>query len=302
VIRNLSYVGFVSPAAAEWRTFGPQILGAQLASDGPDDAVRLRMDAAPWRVAIHPGERDDLAYLGWDVGDDLDAAADRVAAAGIGVARDVAPSERPASEVVSFRDPFGFRHELAAPLADAEPFVPGRDISRFVTGDQGLGHVVLMVPDLDAGLEFYTGVLGLRLSDAVEAFLSLRFLHCEGHASRHHSLAIASVPGMVGVHHLMLELGQMDDVGRAYDLVRERGLRLPMDLGRHSNDLMTSFYVRSPSGFEIEYGTGGVVIDDTAWDPSATYDPTSIWGHQPPASGPPAPAIIRPFVAPAASA
>ena len=39
-----------------------------------------------------------------------------------------------------------------------------------------------------------------------------------------------------------------------------------MTLGRHTNDLMTSFYVRTPSGFEIEYGTGGLVVDDDTWE------------------------------------
>lgn len=301
MIRNLSYVGFTSPAAGEWRTFGPEILGAQLAADGQDGAVRLRVDDAPWRLAVHPGERDDVSYFGWDVGDEFDAACDRLGHAGIAVARDVVPGERPAGEVVSFRDPFGFRHELATPLADAEPFTPGRDISGFVTGDQGLGHVVLIVPDLDAALGFYTEVLGFRLSDTIEAFLSLRFLHCPGHASRHHTLALASVPGMVGVHHLMLEVGGIDDVGRAYDLARQRGLELPMGFGRHTNDLMTSFYVRTPSGFEIEYGTGGVLIDDDSWE-VRSYDAMSIWGHQPPTSGPLLPGIIRPFVAEEASA
>jgi 3,4-dihydroxy-9,10-secoandrosta-1,3,5(10)-triene-9,17-dione 4,5-dioxygenase len=99
----------------------------------------------------------------------------------------------------------------------------------------------------------------------------------------------------------MLEVHDLDDVGRAYDLVRERGLSLAMDLGRHTNDLMTSFYVRTPSGFELEYGTGGVVIDDDVWH-TATYDAPDLWGHHPPASGPLLPGIITPFFPEGASA
>lgn len=293
MIRNLSYVGFTSPAAEEWRSFGTEIIGAQLAPDGPDGAIRLRVDASPWRVAIHPGPANDLAYLGWDGGDTLAAATARLSGAGLDVHRDVVIGDRPTDEAAWFVDPFGFRHELAAGLADTEPFTPGRPISGFVTGEQGLGHVVLIVPDLDAAVAFYAEVLGFRVSDAIESFLSLRFLHCPGRASRHHTLALASVPGMVGVHHLMLEVGDADDVGRAYDLVRQRGLPLAMDLGRHTNDRMTSFYVRTPSGFEIEYGTGGVLVDDDTWEVGA-YDAMSIWGHQAPASGPLLPGIIRP--------
>ena len=67
-----------------------------------------------------------------------------------------------------------------------------------------------------------------------------------------------------------------------------------MDLGRHPNDLMTSFYVRTPSGFDLEYGAGGVTVDDAAWE-TETYDALSIWGHALPADGLLLPSIIRPY-------
>lgn len=284
MIRNLAYVGFTSPNFEEWRSFGPEVLGAELAPDGPDGAVRLRVDDASWRVSIHPGEADDLAYLGWEV-DDLAATLDSIEAAEISVDR---------NPVASFADPFGFRHQLITGLEVGPVFKPGRAMSGFVTGDQGVGHVVLMVPDLGAAVEFYTVAMGFRMSDSVESGMSVRFLHCPGRAARHHTVAFASVPGRVGLHHLMLEVKSMDDVGRALDIVNEQQLPLSMALGRHTNDLMTSFYVRTPSGFEIEYGTGGWTIDDDTWEP-ATYDAGSLWGHRPPASGPLRPGILRPY-------
>jgi extradiol dioxygenase len=109
--------------------------------------------------------------------------------------------------------------------------------------------------------------------------LSLRFLHCN---PRHHTIALSAAPGLVGIHHLMLEVEQINDVGRALDIVNERRIPLAMTLGRHTNDHMTSFYVRTPSGFEIEYGTGGRLIDDDHWE-LETYDAMSLWGHKPPA-------------------
>ena len=136
-------------------------------------------------------------------------------------------------------------------------------------------------------------MLGFRISDSVESGLSLRFLHCAGHAARHHTVALASVPGMVGMHHLMLEVRSLDDVGTALDVVNERQLPLAMTLGRHTNDLMTSFYVRTPSGFEIEYGTGGLVVDDDTWE-VGEHHAQSIWGHKPPAE-PLFPGILGPF-------
>lgn len=297
MISSFAYVGFTSPAAGEWRAFGAEVLGGQLV-DRADGAVALRVDGRAERIVVHPGEADDVAYLGWDCGDadGLDAAVARLRAAGLQIADepDVAVVRHVAA-LASFTDPFGFRHELTHGLAEADPFVPGRPMSGFLTGDQGLGHMVVIVPDLDAGMRFYTEVMGFLLSDHIELHggaMSLRFLHCN---ARHHTLALTAVPGLVGIHHLMLEVNEVDDVGRALDIVNERGMSLAMTLGRHTNDLMTSFYVRTPSGFEIEYGAGGRHIDDATWQVE-TYDAISLWGHKPP-SEPLVPGILRPVAA-----
>ncbi len=296
MIRNLAYIGFESPAAAEWSSFGAEVLGAQDVS-ADDDAVRLRVDRAPWHIAVAPGASDALSFLGWDVGDDegLRATSNAVEADGLTVHQGdaVLCADRAAASVAWFVDHVGIRHELAYGRDDVGEFVPGRPLDgEFVTGTQGFGHVVLIVPDVDEGFRFATEVLGMRLSDTIQLRAPLYFFHCEGRSSRHHSLAISGAPGHVGVHHLMLELSEPNDVGRALDLVRDREMTLAMDYGHHPNDQMTSFYVRGPSGFEIEYGSGGVVIDDDAWEP-ATYDRMSIWGHRPPADGPLRPGIIR---------
>ena len=37
--------------------------------DTAEDTVRLRMDEAVWRIAVHAGEANALEYIGWDVGD-----------------------------------------------------------------------------------------------------------------------------------------------------------------------------------------------------------------------------------------
>src|SRR5580692_12286712 len=126
MIKNLAYVGFESPNAEEWRTFGPDVLGAELAPDQPDGAVRLRVDGAAHRITIHPGERNDVAYLGWEV-DDLDATVNAVEDAGMTVVDH------------AFIDPLGFRHELVTEVEQGPAFTPGRPMSGFVTGEQGLG-------------------------------------------------------------------------------------------------------------------------------------------------------------------
>ena len=295
MIQSFAYIGFSSPAAAAWRTFGPDVLGAQLA-DRTDDVVALRIDDRAARLLVHPGETDDVAYLGWDCGDAAGIAdvVEMLRAAGIAAESDPTMAAiRQVDELVAFTDPWGFRHELTHGLAAGGAFTPGRPMAGFVTCEQGLGHLVFLLPDLDAGQRFYTDVLGFKISDHIEwNGLSLRFLHCN---PRHHTLALGSVPGMVGIHHLALEVREIDDVGRSLDLVNDLGIPVAMGYGKHTNDWMTSFYVHTPSGFEIEYGAGGRTVDDDTWQ-FEVYDAMSIWGHKPPAE-PIFPGILRPVTA-----
>lgn len=292
MITSLAYAGFTTSETEAWTSFGPEVLGAQMV-EHPEGAVALRFDDRAARLMLHPAEVNDLAYIGWDCGSSagVAAAAQRVEAAGLKTTDEPHLTDvRNVAQCVSFADPFGNRHELTHGLAGAGPFTPGRPLQGcFLTGQGGLGHLVMMVPDLDAGMAFYTDTLGFLVSDHIEDGLSLRFLHCN---ARHHTVALAAVPGMVGVHHLMLELTHLDDVGTALDIVNERQIPLAMTMGRHTNDLMTSFYVRTPSGFEIEYGTGGVLIDDADWE-IQTHNAQSLWGHKSPAK-PLRPGILRP--------
>lgn len=282
MINSLAYLGITSPNVEQWSVFGPEVLGLELADLGPDGAVRLRMDDAAYRLAVHPGEKDDVAYVGWSVVDAAAAAAlaEKLAAAGITVheGKPEVCAERAVEGLVWFEDPFGFRHELSWGRSFVPAsFRPGRALSGFRTGEQGMGHVVFLVPSITEADEFYSSVLGFKLSDHIIAGqLHARFYHING---RHHSLAVAEAP-VVGLQHLMLEVTSTDDVGQAYDECQRRGVPIAQTLGRHVNDLMTSFYLVTPSQFHIEYGYGGTAVDDL-WVPK-TYDRPSIWGHHKP--------------------
>jgi len=282
VITSLAYLGVISPAYKEWETFGPEVLGCELVASGPDGAVRLRFDEIAYRLVIHPGDRNDVAYIGWTTAGE-DAAkvlAERVAAEGISITR-ASAEEAALRKVVGFFwfiDPAGFRHELIwGHMRTRTPFLPGRPMSGFRTGDQGLGHVVLGVPDLAAGDHFYREVMGFHLSDTVQdGPINGRFYHVNG---RHHSLAVAFVPGgRPAFLHLMVEANSLDDVGTALDLCEDRSIPIARTLGAHTNDRMTSFYLHSPSAFRIEYGWGGLEVHDL-WVP-VSYDRASIWGHR----------------------
>ena len=124
-------------------------------------------------------------------------------------------------------------------------------------------------------LPFYQDLLGFRLSDYTLRPFKAYFFHLN---PRHHSFAMIET-GHNSVHHVMVELFMLDDVGQAYDLALGEEGRIATTLGRHSNDFMTSFYARTPSGFFVEYGWGGRSIDPATHAPVEMTCGPSLWGH-----------------------
>jgi len=292
LIRSLGYLRIESADVAAWREFGVRILGMTEGRGPADGALYLRMDDFPARLVIVPGERDRLLAAGWEVADATALAAVRRALAEAGVAvKSGAKDEladRRVGEMLRFDDPAGNAVEVfCAAALEHRPAVSPYG-NQFVTGDMGMGHVVLPVAGAaDAALAFYTDVLGFRLRDSMRMpaeFVGgkpgdppawFRFLGC---CPRHHSLALAPMPAPAGIVHLMTEVAALDDVGRALDRCTRRGAPVSASLGRHANDLMVSFYVRTPGGFDIEYGTDGRLVDDATWVSRETTA-VSLWGH-----------------------
>jgi 2,3-dihydroxybiphenyl 1,2-dioxygenase len=279
-VQALGYVGFGSRDLDDWRQFGTGLVGLQAVERG-NSLLAFRMDDRKQRIVIDRAMADGDRFFGWEVADAaaLDALAARLEAAGIDVVaepRTLADTRRDRS-LISFRDPAGNRLEaFYEPDIDDTPFSPGRSISGFRTGPLGLGHAVLTVERIDAVMPFYVDVLGFGLSDYILKPFRAYFFHIN---ARHHSLALIET-GRNGMHHLMVELFSLDDVGQAYDIAQTQQDRVSVTLGRHTNDFMTSFYARTPSSFMIECGWGGREVDPSSWKPVEMFDGPSLWGHE----------------------
>ena len=135
---------------------------------------------------------------------------------------------------------------------------------------------MLTVENIDPMMAFYIDVLGFGLSDYIEKPFRAYFFHVN---ARHHSLAMIET-GKNGMHHLMVELFSLDDVGQCYDIALGQQDRVNVTLGRHTNDFMTSFYAKTPSSFMIECGWGGREIDPSTWKPVEMHHGPSLWGHE----------------------
>lgn len=283
-VRSLGYVVVETTDLDKWVDFAT-LLGLQI-SEQSEDHLLLRMDHKAYRFRIEKGQTDRLTTYGWEVGGaaDLEELSGRLTAAGYAVkqlSRDEARA-RQVTGLATFDDPDGtVAIELFHGLQESlQPFVSPLG-ARFVTGSGGLGHAFQLVEDWEAYRALYFDILGFHLSDHIDAdpegTVELTFLHCN---PRHHSFAFAQIPGApTAVGHIMLEVDDLDPVGRAYDEVLAGAAPLISTLGKHTNDKMVSFYVKSPSVFGIEYGTGGLTVDCDTWTPTR-YNAAHYWGHE----------------------
>ena len=279
-VQALGYAGFGSAALEDWRQFGTGLVGLQAVESGRS-LLAFRMDDRKQRIVIDRALPEGARFFGWEVADApaLDALAARLEQAEVEVTAEpqsLADARR-VHALISFHDPGGNRLEAfyGAEAADT-PFKPGRSISGFRTGPLGLGHAVLTVENIDTVMPFYVDLLGFGLSDYMQRPFRAYFFHIN---ARHHSLALIET-GRNGMHHLMVELFSLDDVGQSYDVALSQQDRVSVTLGRHTNDLMTSFYAKTPSSFMIECGWGGREIDPSTWQSSELQHGPSLWGHE----------------------
>ena len=289
-IRGLGYVIAESTDLSQWHEYGTQVLGMMEAADSSDELLLLKLDDRPFRIAVQKSDRDGFGSSGWEVvnPEAFEQAITELEAAGVEVIRGNAAeiASRKVQDLVKFADPEGNRHEIFwGPAIDFARFISPVGVKKFITNDLGLGHVVLPAPSFDKCRDFYNNVMGFGLSDLMKVRFTqdenepqkrLHFMHCNN--GRHHSLAIFEAPIPSGCVHMMLEVADMDEVGRALDRMEAHGVKLSATLGKHTNDEMISFYMKTPSGFDLEYGCGGLVVD---WDEHTTFESTvtSHWGH-----------------------
>jgi 2,3-dihydroxybiphenyl 1,2-dioxygenase len=279
-VQAFGYLGVSTAKLDDWCAFATSQLGLQQI-DRSSTCRAFRMDDRRQRLIVEADRPDAERTFGWEVADaaGLDALAAKLESAGVAVKREpkTLSDQRFVQELISFRDPDGNRLEaFHGPLLADTPFQPTRDITGFRAGPLGMGHAVLMVADFDAALNFYQTLLGFRISDFIRAPAKAAFLHIN---PRHHSIALFENPNRQGMHHLMMELYSLDDVGQGYDRALAVPDRVAVTLGRHPNDYMTSFYMRSPSDFLVEYGWGAREVDVATWQPQEMTTIASFWGH-----------------------
>ena len=290
-IKALGYMRIEATDVAAWREFGLKVLGMVEGEGSTEGALYLRMDDFAARLVIVPGEKDRLLISGWEVADApaLQRLRETLAKAGVEFVEGTREekSERRVEGLIRFTDPAG---NVLEAFHGAQ-YLGRRFVSpyghKFVTAEQGLGHVVLTCDDDAAAQAFYQDVLGFRLRDSMSLPpqiagrpadgdpVWLRFYGCN---PRHHALAFMPMPNPTGIVHLMVEVENSDDVGLCLDRAARKKVKMSATLGRHINDKMLSFYMKTPGGFDMEFGCEGLEVEDESWIARESVG-ISLWGH-----------------------
>jgi 3,4-dihydroxy-9,10-secoandrosta-1,3,5(10)-triene-9,17-dione 4,5-dioxygenase len=279
-VHALGYLRLEATDLDAWERFLRDGLDMDVRRD-EDDTLRARIDERPARLVVAASDEDRLTAVGWEASGlrALERITDALEAAGAAVTPATADelAERRVEAMVHVDDPGGTHLEIyAGPALSHRPLAPQAG-TRFVADDLGLGHVVLPAEDMSAAMDFYEEVLGFQHRDSMRLGDSwIRFLGCN---PRHHSLALMEGPVPSGIVHLMVEVDDLDAVGRGLDRCGALEAPITATLGRHTNDHMVSFYVGTPGGFDVEYGTEGRIVDPDSWV-ATEITKVSYWGHR----------------------
>lgn len=118
-----------------------------------------------------------------------------------------------------------------------------------------LGHVVLAVRDLKRSAEFYTRVLGFRISDVYPDTMipgGMVFMRCN---ADHHGVALVGQgkddAKNTELHHLAFEVATIDEVIRARDHLRKHQVKIDFE-GRRRAGAQVAVEFRDPDNHSLE--------------------------------------------------
>ena len=287
-VKGLGYVVVETTDAAKWDSYLTKVVGAMPNGQGEDGAVLYRLDDRAARFRIVKSDVDRFSVAGWEVEDQsaFEELTKKLSNAGCALTAGDAQS-RGVAALACGKDPAGNLFEIFHGAKDAsESFVSPAGVSKFVTGDLGMGHVVYGTLAFDETHEFYRDVMGFGDTDLPEIevgppgtpTMGVAFMHAK--TGRHHSVAAIQMPEPpTGCVHIMVEAAERADVDAAYERMAAEGVAVSATLGQHTNDEVISFYMKTPAGFDLEFGWDGLVLDPASWKPTAHTTP-SKWGHE----------------------
>jgi catechol 2,3-dioxygenase len=227
-----------------------------------DDLLTLNTFEHPhtWGT-IGEGPRKKFGYVSFGAfEDDMERFSERLQAMGI---KRLDPPQGIDSNGIWFRDHDGVLVEIKVAAKSSPDEKTHFSFKSSAPGERGapfrsktprtrprrLAHVLMFTRDVSKAIEFYTRVLGLRISD--HSGDNIAFLHGI-HGSDHHMIAFARSEAS-GHHHFSWDVGSVDEIGIGAMHMLSRGYANGWGLGRHVLGSNYFHYVRDPWGSYSEY-------------------------------------------------
>ena len=279
-IEDIAHVRYAAPDLQAMREFL-----ADFGMETFEQAGRLYGKGSDGRPFLHVTEPGEARFLA--LGLRAESLADLEAlAAHEGVP--VEPLAEPGGgSVVRLIDPDGYRVEVVAGQAKAEPSQPFADqpfntatakprLRQMVRLDPApahvrrIGHAVLKVSDFRRSEKWYKDRFGFLTSDEVEAAKGVplgAFMRCDrgDKPADHHTLFLAQLPGKLGILHAAFEVANLDDLMLGHQHLKARKRKAAWGVGRHIMGSQVFDYWKDPFGNELEHWTDGDLF--TAADP-----------------------------------
>ena len=273
-VRRLRHIGINLPATHDAVRFYEDTWGLRIVDDH-SGAVYLRGTGPEHHIlGLYPAPRRGVNHISFALDDAtaVDAAAVELQERGVPVLEQPRHSEEPGGGYgLRLVDPDGRIVELSAEVDEQQP-----DHGLAPVSPTKVTHVVLNTPDIDGLCDFYTRILGFRVSDWSEH--QMVFLRCN---PDHHSIAFNQGPH-ASLNHVAYELPSMEDVMRGIGKVRQRGPQNMWGPGRHGPGNNVFAYFQDATGFVCEY-TSDVqqIVDEQRWVPQVwqrTPELMDRWG------------------------
>jgi 2,3-dihydroxy-p-cumate/2,3-dihydroxybenzoate 3,4-dioxygenase len=250
--RRLGYVALNVSDLARARAFYEGQLGLQPSGEGAEGELFFRCGFAHHDVVLYQSAEPGLKRIGFELDSEgaVEAAARELAGEGIDVA-EVAPADCAAlhqGRTIRIVEPYtGATFELFERMREfSDPFVPR------LAKIQRIGHVVMKVPEFDAAVDFYTRVLGFRVSDVIDG--AACFMRCHPNPY-HHGIALIR-SDKAQLHHVNFMVSEIDDIGHAISRFSKNGVRVVYGPGRHPPSGSVFLYFLEPDGITLEYSFG----------------------------------------------
>lgn len=283
-LRGLRSVSLRVPDVTTAKDFYTDVWGLGL-SDEDGDRFWLRGTGQEHHILkLEEHEANSMGGITFAVGTprEVDEAARRLGAAGIPLLREPGTFDDDAAGGygLAFVDPEGRVVQLTS---EVHAVVPG-DEEGYPSVPRALAHVVLNTVDIEVATQFYTQVLGMRISDWSER--QMAFLRC---TPKHHVIAFNQA-AWTSVNHVAYELSSIDHFMRGIGNLKVHGIEPQWGPGRHGPGNNTFSYFTDPAGLVCEYTSEVADIDEDTWL-CRTWRRTPELSDQWRTAGPPTPTV-----------